>query len=125
MKESMCFTSSITHLSMLQLQALILIKKTPNVQMRDIATHFRIELPSATSLLNKLHEMKLVQRQADPDDRRIVRINLTADGQALLKNAMIERSKKIEKLLAFLSEKDKEELLRILLTLTEKMEMKE
>jgi DNA-binding MarR family transcriptional regulator len=122
MKDSMCYTSSITQLSLVQLQALIFIKKNPNVPMRKIAEHFRIELPSATSLLNKLSTMKLVERHTDPDDRRIVRINLTTDGQTLLKNAMIERAKKMEKLLSFLPEEDKSTLLRIVTTLTEKME---
>jgi len=122
MKDSMCYTSAITHLSMLQLQALIFIKKNPNVPMREIAEHFRIELPSATSLLNKLNTMDLVERKTDEEDRRIVRINLTIEGQTLLKNAMIERTEKTEKLLSFLSEEDKAALLRIIMTLTVKME---
>ena len=121
-KENMCYTSSITQLSMLQLQALIFIKRNPNVPMREIAEHFRIELPSATSLLNKLSTMDLVERLTDPKDRRIVRVSLTTAGQTLLKNAMIEKTSKIEKLLAFLSKKEKEALLAIIMTLTEKME---
>jgi DNA-binding MarR family transcriptional regulator len=124
-KENLCYTSPITHLSILQLQALIFIKQHPNVQMRDIAAHFRIELPSATSLLNKLHQMKMVTRKTDTDDRRVVRIMLTNEGQTLLNDAMIERGKKMEKVLSFLSEHDKMALLRILKTLATKMETKQ
>lgn len=122
MKENTHHPSSITHLSMVQIQTLVFIKKNPNVPMKKIAEQFRIELPSATSMINKLTALKLVERQTDPDDRRIVRINLTQDGQTLLKNAMIERTKKIEKLLSFLSEEDHAALLRIVTTLTEKLE---
>lgn len=121
-KENMCYTGNIAQLTVVQLQALIFLKKNPNVTMSKIAENFRIELPSATSLLNKLSELKLVERQTDPIDRRVVRINLTQQGQTLLKNAMIERTKKIEELLSFVSGDDQATLLRIVTTLTEKLE---
>ena len=122
LKENMHYTSSMAQMSMMQIQALVFIKQNPNVPMSKIAENLRIELPSATSLLNKLSELKLVERQTDPDDRRIVRINLTTAGQTLLKNAMMERTKKIEELLSFVSEEDQEALLRIVTILTEKLE---
>jgi len=124
-KENLCYNSRLTHLSILQIQALIFIEQHPHVQMREIATHFRIELPSATSLLNKLHKMKMVTRKTDTDDRRIIRISLTPEGQTLLNDAMIERNKKMGKLLSFLSSTDKESLLRILTTIAGKMEAKQ
>src|SRR5690349_6388385 len=111
--KSMHYKSPLVNLSMIQLQALIFLKHNPSAQMSDIATHFRIELPSATSLVNKLHEMELVERQTDDKDRRLVRIDLTNTGQTLLKDAMIERNKKIETLLSYVAESDKDELLRI------------
>jgi len=122
LKENMHYTSSMAQMSMMQIQALVFIKQNPNIPMSKIAENLRIELPSATSLLNKLSELKLVERQTDPDDRRIVRINLTTAGQTLLKNAMLERTKKIEELLSFVSEEDQEALLRIVTILTEKLE---
>ncbi|HZE87048.1 MAG TPA: MarR family transcriptional regulator [Methylomirabilota bacterium] len=123
-KGTMCFTSQFINLSMLQLQALSFIKSKPNVHMREIAEHFHIELPSATSLLNKLHEMQLVSRSTDATDRRVVKISLTADGETLLKDAMIERNKKTEILLSYLSETEKENLLHIFEKLLTKMEEK-
>ena len=123
MKDNMCYVSSIKQLTLLQLQALIFINNNSSVPMKKIAEYFCIELPSATSLLNKLTDMNLVERQSDPNDRRLVRIKLTNEGQTLLKNAMLERAKKMERLLSFLSEEDKATMLRIVTTLTEKMEV--
>lgn len=124
MSREMAYNSDVVNLSMLQLQALILIDKNKIIHMGDIATHFKIEMPTATSLLNKLVVMKLVKRKTDKKDRRIVRLNLTNKGKNLLKNAMLQRSKKINKLLFYLPLKNKKELLKILDEIVVKMEGK-
>jgi len=122
MKGSMKFYSDFQELTFLQMQALIFIKKAKNIQMSEIATHFQIEMPTATSLINKLNTMKLVKRQADPKDRRLVRIILTEQGKQLLEKALEERTKKINHLLSYLSKNDTLELLRILQILIKHME---
>ncbi len=122
LKRQMTFKSDFFQLSVLQIQALCFLKQKENAQMSEIAEYFRIELPSATSLLNKLHQMELVERQADPKDRRLVRINLTDQGKSLLKQVMDERSKKVAKMLSYLSGEDKKQLFRILRTLSVELE---
>lgn len=117
MKERMSYTSKLTHLSVLQIHTLVYLMKNENVAMSDIAEHFNIELPSATSLLNKLYEQNLVVRNEDKKDRRLVRIKLTSDGKKLVKQAMRERCEKLEFILSHLSEKERTELLAILKTL--------
>ena len=114
LKGSMSLKTSLVHLSILQIQTLDFLSKNEFVQMSEIADYFHIETPSATVLLNKLHDLELVHRQADPKDRRLVRIGLTDEGKLLLKEATKERNNKIEKMLSLLSDEDKKELLRIL-----------
>ncbi len=113
---------NLTHLSILQIQALFFLKQNANTTMGDIAEYFHIELPSATSLLNKLYDQKLVKRHEDQEDRRLVRITLTDKGKELLEQAMQERRKTMEKMLSYLSEKEKSELLDILKILRQRME---
>lgn len=122
MKQEMSFTNNLTHLSILQIQTLIFLSQNKNISMGDIAEYFRIELPSATTLLNKLNDQKLVKRHDDIDDRRLVRISLTEKGKTLLKKAMTQRRKKVEKILSYLSEKEKIELLSILKTLNSRLQ---
>lgn len=122
LKGDMRFDSEFSKLSMLQIQALVFLKKHNNAQMGEIAQYFNIELPSATSLINKITKLGLAERKADKNDRRLVLIALTNDGTTLLQKAMEERSKKLTKTLSHLSEKDKQELLRIMKTLTDTME---
>lgn len=122
MKQEMSYTNNLMHLSILQIQTLIFLNQNKNRSMSDIAENFRIELPSATILLNKLCDHKLVERHGDQEDRRLVRISLTEKGKTLLKQAMYQRRKKVEKILSYLSEKEKSELLNILLTLSSRLQ---
>jgi len=119
MKPTMSYDSKTFHLTMVQFEALILLKKTKDVQMSDISDYFSITMPSATALINKLIKMKFVQRKDDVKDRRVVKISLTAYGEKLLDEAMHQRKKKINKALSYLSSKDKKDLLRILQRITD------
>jgi MarR family transcriptional regulator, organic hydroperoxide resistance regulator len=121
-KPTMSFHSKTSDLTMVQFEALILIKHNPDIQMKDLAEHFSITMPSATSLIDKLIEMKYAGRKNDIKDRRIVKIHLTKQGEKLLHEAMKQRETKINRLLSSLSKNDKEDLLRILETVVEKTE---
>lgn len=122
MKQEMSYTNNLMHLSMLQIQTLIYIHKHENTSMSGIAEYFRTELPSATSLITKLCDQKLVERFDDPQDRRLVRISLSAEGKTLLERAQRERKIKIEKMLSYLSVSEKSELLNILHTINTKLQ---
>lgn len=116
------YSSDIIQLSMLQVQTLSLLKRNTSVQMRDIADYFHIELPSATSLLNKLVTLQLVERQPDSKDRRLVKVALTKEGDKLLETAMDKKIKHVEHMLSYLSESEQVELLRLLEKLNDRIE---
>ena len=122
MKQEMSYTSDLIHLSILQIQTLFFLSKNKKVSMSDIAGYFRIELPSATSLLDKLYDQKLVIRNTDKNDRRLVMITLTEKGKKLLKEAMCERKEKLEKILSYLSVKERSDLSSIINTLNSKLQ---
>lgn len=112
-KENLSFNKEAFHLTLLQLQALIFIKHSKKTQMGDIAKKFGIEMPSATAMIDNLVKENLILRSNDPEDRRAVIITLSVKGKKMLLDAMHEREKKMEKMLSFLSLKDKKDLLRI------------
>ena len=107
---------------MLQCEAMLCIKKHKNTHMGDIAEHFSTSMPTATALIDKLIGAKFVTRENDPTDRRVVRINLTKSGEKLLIELTKHKKEKMSKLLSYLPESDKLELLRILSTLAQKSE---
>lgn len=121
-RERMHYSSPIAHLSFLQIQTLAYLKMRENAQMSEIAEHFHIELPSATSLLNKLVTLQLVKRQQDEKDRRLVRIILTEEGNNMLAKAREEKEKHVTRLLSYLTKEEQQELLRLMEKLNERIE---
>jgi DNA-binding MarR family transcriptional regulator len=114
-----------SHLTMLQCQALECIKKKKNAHMADIASHFATSMPTATALIDKLIAAKLVKRENDVKDRRVVKIFMTKVGDKLLHQVIKRKSEKVGKVLSYLSKQDKLELLRILGVIAEKSEYTE
>lgn len=63
----------------------------------DLAVRERIQPPTVTRIVNRLHEEGLVDRIPDSADRRIIRVQLSAMGKAFLqrvrtrKNAYLSR----------------------------------
>ncbi len=65
----------------------VLLKEAANADgasQRQLAQHMRIEPPTLVRHLDKLAEQGLVERRPDPDDRRVVRVVITATGRARL-----------------------------------------
>jgi DNA-binding MarR family transcriptional regulator len=114
MKGNMMVKSDLVNLSSLQVHTIIFLATHPNSTMSEIAKHFTIELPSATSLVNNLYKTGLVDRKHEEEDRRKICIVLTKKGVELLKEARKIRQQKIEKILSFLSETEKQQLQKIL-----------
>lgn len=119
-KEKTAILGSNSQITMLQFMALIFIEKNKSVHMKEIAEHFLIEMPTATSLLNKLSKSNLVKRIEDKNDRRVVKISLSKKGLLLLENAKKIQEKNIKKTLSVLSERQKKEMKNILKTILEK-----
>ena len=124
LKGQMSFNNDITYLSILQMHALIFLHHNESVSMSDIASHFKIELPSATSLVEKLHKKDLIVRSEDKNDRRLVVISLSEEGKKLVKQAMADRRKKLENMLNFFTDKERSELLNILKKLYTRLQEK-
>jgi len=122
MKEGMAFDSDASRLIVLQLQTLIFIHKKKTVSIGDIANQFKVSLPTATVLSNKLVKMNIVKRTRGRSDRRIVKISFTQKGEHLLKKAIKQRHQKINKLLSYLSAEDKKRLFNILNNLLVKIQ---
>jgi DNA-binding MarR family transcriptional regulator len=117
MKDGMKFDSATSQLTVLQIHALLFISKHEKVTMTEVSKQFEISLPTATALSDKLVRSNLIERRNDTSDRRIVKLVLTQNGNDLLAEAMKQRRTKVNNMLSYLSEKEKEQLLQIMTTL--------
>jgi len=83
------------------------------VTMGELADEMNITLPSATSLVDRLVKRGWVERQQDPEDRRIIRLAITDAGRKLCVAMKAERSRAFKLLLDAMPEEDLQSLHRI------------
>ena len=61
--------------------ALATIRREGSPTLGELAAGEHVAPPTMTKVVGKLEERGLVERQPDPDDRRVVRVRLTEAGQ--------------------------------------------
>ena len=62
-----------------------------SIRMTDISRQLMISKPAATQIVNRLVELKLVERVRDDADRRVVYIRATQSGLALFEERLNSR----------------------------------
>lgn len=72
--------AGVGHVKPAFLGVLLVLWQEDGLQAAELARRAGLEPSTMTGLLDKLEKQKLIERRADPDDRRAVRIHLTKDG---------------------------------------------
>lgn len=70
-----------------QYQLLLALKGFPGrdwATVRELAERLQLRHHSVVELINRAQSQKLVERAADPGDRRVVRVHLTPQGEQVL-----------------------------------------
>lgn len=96
------------------LRALQVLARHGAVRLRDLADHLRIAPRSATEVVDGLEARGLAHRQADPADRRAVLVELTDEGQRVMRAIRGARDTEAQALFARLSAADRTQLAQIL-----------
>ncbi len=109
-------------LTMYQIYVLFFLSQHKETHMRALADYLQIEMPTATSIVDKLVALKLIKRQNDKKDRRLVYIILTQIGKDIVGEAIEKRRKKISEMLSLLSETQRNDFSIIMQTLISKLE---
>jgi DNA-binding MarR family transcriptional regulator len=68
-----------------QLKALLLISGDEGIRMRELARKLGGSFSNATVLVDRLVDRSLVERLAEPQDRRVVLVRTTGKGRRLIK----------------------------------------
>lgn len=100
-----------------QYAALQAIADAPNVDQRTLARTIGFDTSTIGGVIDRLEGRALVQRNADPDDRRVRRLTLTAAGDALLAEVVPAMQRAQQRMLAPLPEAERAEFMRMLRTL--------
>jgi DNA-binding MarR family transcriptional regulator len=104
------FASIEQHISLPHLEIMLLLRKDGTRHIAGIGEALQIPKPQMTHLIDRLEDLKLVVRQTDPADRRIVNVALTARGRRIIEELDQVIKSSIKDKLSGLTEKELREL---------------
>ena len=84
-------------------------------KMKDLAVFMGVTTAAMTGMVERLVRQGYVVRRYDPQDRRIIKIKLTPRGNTLVNKINAHRDQMIIKTFGRISDKDRQDYLRILL----------
>ena len=97
-----------------QIKALVLLEQMEPLRMGVIADRLGITLSAMTSIVDRLVEKNLVERDSDPHDRRVVLCKLTDQGREEMKGFWRVGREKILKTLGILEDAQLESVVQAL-----------
>ena len=106
-------------LSVVGFQTLSLLQERQAMPMSRLADELDVAPPNASAIVGRLAERGLVERVADPTDRRIVRVRLTDQGRGLLDEIEEARLERLRRLIGALDPTQQRRLLRSVRDLVE------
>jgi DNA-binding MarR family transcriptional regulator len=117
-------TASWCHrdLSMTHLHVAHLLAIEGAVPMSRLAELLDVALPSATGIVSRMEERSLVRRRHTPHDRRVVLVELTDEGRAVLDEGDVMRRDLLARLIAELSDEGRANVLRAIRDLRDALE---
>jgi DNA-binding MarR family transcriptional regulator len=87
--------SPLGELPVSQLRCLHRIAGCPGAKMLDVARQMEIKLPALSQIVDRLVKRGLLERQSDPNDRRIVQPALTENARELLQATYAARQARV------------------------------
>ena len=90
------------------------LNKKAEARMTDLARFMEVTTAAMTGLVDRLVRYGYVVRGFEPKDRRIIKIKLTSRGKDLVEKVNRHRKEMIIKVFGKISEKDRQDYLRIL-----------
>ena len=97
-----------------QLWALEYLSRHKNCPMNELARFLNVSKPAATGLIDRLISQQLVRREGDSQDRRIIRIQITAKGATIVKNIWDQKRRLIVAVFGRIHPKDRAQYLATL-----------
>jgi DNA-binding MarR family transcriptional regulator len=85
--------------------------------MSELGRSISMDLSTLTRTVDKLVKKLFVARKRDPEDRRMVRVTITVDGQKIIRRFEEQRKKKIESILRQMTSQERRDVLHIFKTL--------
>jgi len=85
--------------------------------MSELGRSISMDLSTLTRMVDKLVGKEFVVRKRDPEDRRMVRVAITAEGRKIISRFEEQKKKKIESILRQMTSQERKDVLNIFKTL--------
>lgn len=95
----------------------------PGSSQREIAKLARIKPGSLTEVLERLEKGGYVTRSRDPQDRRIIRVDLTERGKKFHQDLIARRDRFNQALLANVDEQERQQFVTVLAKMEEQLQI--
>ena len=95
------------------------LHKDGQTKMSFLASFMNVTTAAMTGIADRLVRDGYVKRVYDPNDRRIIEIELTSRGSGLVKKIHEERRKMIMRIFGKIAQRDRRDYLRILMQIKE------
>jgi DNA-binding MarR family transcriptional regulator len=102
-----------------QNRILLMLNESDGISQRDMTTLLQLRPQSVSETLSKLEAGGLVERRQNSRDKRVFNIFMTEEGKLRAQELMIDRPDFASMFLSALSAKEKEQLLELLMKLTD------
>ena len=99
------------NLTSAQIKLLTCFSNKDELTMSQLSNNLAVSMPTMTAMVDRLVNSKMVERERDDVDRRVVRVKLTDAGKKILRKLIRIRRKEMEKILMNLSEEEMESYL--------------
>jgi len=99
-------------LSLVHLHVLTVLDIEGPLPMRALAESLDVSQASATGIVDRMEQRGLVERSRDDEDRRVVRVALTAAGRQMVEGVAAERRERLARILDELTDEELEGFLR-------------
>ena len=93
---------------------LAIIDRHGPLSLSDVASRENLSAPTITKIVTRLEDQGLIERQADPTDRRVSLVAVSKDGAELLERLRSSRTAYLHRKLSELSDEDLSRLLAAL-----------
>ncbi len=89
-----------------QLELLLTIDTHPGATAKHLAEQLRMTPGAISQFIEGLEQHKLLERQTDPNDRRVQYLHITRAGSKLLRDTKRRRKQRIEQVMQGLSDEE-------------------
>ena len=89
-----------------QFLALVVLKDKPGITMGELCERLFLACSTATDLIDRMEKNGYLDRNRDPEDRRVIRLSITGKGKDIISQVINARRRYVESILAQLTQEE-------------------